>query len=147
MQVKKLIVKLPHRILTDIDLLKFAKLLKIPHFQGVFMRNGLPEGGPYRKESANVNLDDQEGPGTHWCAYTKLSKDIIYFDCFGNLRPPSDLFKYLGVGSVKYKHERYQTFDRFVRGHLCLKFLCNQLNLPNMYCLYKDVKSLLLWPL
>ena len=107
------------------------------------MRIGLPEGGPYRRESVIVNLDDHEGPETHWCGYRKISKEIIYFDSFGNLRPPSDLFKYLGIVSVKYNHERYQNFDTFVCGHLCLKFLCNQLNLPNMYCLYKDVKSLL----
>ena len=72
MQIRKLTVKLPHRALTDVDLLKFAESLKIPHFRGVFMRNGLPEGGLYKNESAIVNLDDRNNTGTHWVAFNKI---------------------------------------------------------------------------
>lgn len=130
-------MKLPRRALTDVDLLKYAKLLKIPHFRGVFMRNGLPHGGPRKFESAIVNLDDRDGPGTHWVAYRKTDGNVVYFDSFGNLRPPIDLTRYLGVGSVKYNHEDHQNYDTFECGHLCLKFLCDQLNRENNYFLYK----------
>ena len=122
--------------LTDADLLKYTKLLKIPHFRGIFMQNALPKGGPRKYESAIVNLDDEKGPGTHWIAFTKKESEVIYFDSFGNLRPPSDLFKYLGVGSIKYNHERYQHYNTFVCGHLCLKFLCNQLKSKSIYTVY-----------
>ena len=58
-------VSLPKRALTDADLLKYARALKIPNFRGVFMRDALPSGGPRYRESAIINLDDKDGPGTH----------------------------------------------------------------------------------
>lgn len=98
--------------------------MNIPYFRGVFMRNQLPKSGPRKKETAIVNLDDKDGPGTHWVAYKKINNEIIYFDSFGNLQPPQDLMKYFGVGSnVKYNHEKYQDYDTVVCGHLCLRFL------------------------
>ena len=130
-------MKLPHRPLTDVDFLKYAKLLKIPHFHGIFMRNALPKGGPRKHESAIFNLDHEKGLGTHWIVFIKKDNEVIYFDSFGNLRPPSDLFKYLGVASIKYNHERYQNYNTFVCGHLCLKFLCNQLKSKSIYTVYK----------
>lgn len=87
----------------------------------------MPKNGPRKNESAIINLDDKDGPGTHWVAYKKRGNKIDYFDSFGNLQPPSDLIKYLGVGSVEYNHERYQDYDTFECGHLCLKFLSGEL--------------------
>lgn len=102
--------------------------MKIPHFRGVFMRNDLPNRRPWKYESAIINLDDKDGPGTHWVAYKKKADEIIYFDSFGNLRPPQDLINYLGAGSiVKYNYENYQKYDTIICGHLCLKFLAGEL--------------------
>ena len=98
-------------------------MLKIPNFRGVFMRNALPRTGPRYSESAIVNLDDVDGRGTHWVAYRKQGDDVVYFDSFGDLRPPLDLILYLGVDEVRYNHQRYQDFNTYVCGHLCLKFL------------------------
>lgn len=99
------------------------------------MRNALPLKGPRPCESAIINLDDADRSGTHWVAYTKLDDDVIYFDSFGDLQPPTDLMEYLGnnVGSVKYNHQRYQNFNGIECGHLCLKFLCNQLHTRSPY--------------
>ena len=97
--------------------------MEIPHFRGVFMRNRLPIGGPYYHESAIVNLDDVSGPGTHWVAYCKHGNKVLYFDSFGDLKPPIDVMLYLGVNEVEYNVERYQKFDTYYCGHLCLKFL------------------------
>lgn len=131
-------MKLPHRPLTDFDLLRYAKTIKIPYFRGVFMRNELPISGPYQYESGIINLDNKEGSGTHWVAYKKFKNETMYFDSFGNLAPPTDLVIYLGDGSlIKYNHERYQNYDSFICGHLCLKFLCNQLNIKSSFNLYK----------
>ena len=92
------------------------------------MRNDMPKSGPLKYESAIVNLDDKDGPGTHWVAYKKMNNQVIHFDSFGNLQPPRDLIKYLGVGStMKYSHERYQDYDTVICGHLCLKFLSGEL--------------------
>ena len=110
------------------DLLKFAKAMKIPHFRGVYMRNELPKSGPLKYESAIVNLDDKDGPGTHWVAYRKINNQVIHFDSFSNPQPPLDFIEYLGVGRiVKYNHEKYQDYDTVVCGHLCLKFLSDEL--------------------
>jgi len=120
-------LKLGHRVLTDVDLSKYAKVLEIPYFRGVYMRNALLKRGPHKHEAAIVNLDDKSGSGTYSVAYRKNNDDVIYFDSFGNLQPPPDLMEYLGVGSVKYNHEQFQNYDQIVCGHLCLKFLSGQL--------------------
>lgn len=102
---------LPHRALTDTDLLKYAKIMEIPHFRGVFMRNDLPINGPFKHESAIINLDNSDGSGTHWVAYKKINNNVIYFDSFGDLQPPLEFVSYMGVGSVKYNYKKYQNYD------------------------------------
>lgn len=77
---------------------------------------------PHRKESGIVNLDKSSGIGTHWVAYYKNGKQVIYFDSYGNLRPPREIVNYLGP-SIVYNHDRYQNDNSVICGHLCLKFL------------------------
>lgn len=117
--------KLPRRALTNIDLLTFAKSFNIPHFRGVFMRDDLPKR--VRKyERGIVNLDSINGPGTHWIAYKKIDRKVLYFDSFGNLRPPAELIKYFnsnGSCIILYNYNIYQSFNTSNCGHLCLKFL------------------------
>ena len=91
------------------------------------MRNALPYDGPKLNEAAVINLDDKSGPGTHWVAYRKKGKDVTYFDSFGNLKPPKELIKYLGVDKIKYNYKNYQKYDSFNCGHLCLQFLAQKL--------------------
>lgn len=105
------------------------------------MRNAMPKE-PRRIESGIINLDDKNGPGTHWVAYKKRGNEIVYFDSFGDLRPPADLVEYFGnVGSVKYNYEKYQNYNTVNCGHLCLKFLCDQLDWPDQYHLYKSTTA------
>ena len=87
------------------------------------MLNALPVGGPKYNESAIINLDDASGPGTYWVAYRERGNNVVYFDSFGDIQPPLDLMLYLDVDEVKYNHERYQDFNTYVCGHLCLQFL------------------------
>jgi len=115
-------VKLPRRPLTDIDVKKFAKLLKIPNFRGVFMRDNLPTQ-PDIKECAIVNLDSVKNAGTHWVAFVKRNSNVIYFDPFGDLTPPLELQKYLRGSIIRYNNEKFQNYNSFNCGHLCLKFL------------------------
>lgn len=89
------------------------------------MRDNLPRR-PYKNECGIVNLDDSSGAGTHWVAYYKRGGDIKYFDSFGNLPPPIEILNYLGT-NIRYNYNVYQKFDTFICGHLCLKFLLNQL--------------------
>ena len=75
------------------------------------MRNASSIIGTRKFESAIVNLYNKDGPGTHWAAYKKVVNNVEYFDICGNLRAPLDLFKYFGVDSIKYNHDRYQNYD------------------------------------
>lgn len=116
-------MKLPKRALFDVDLIKYAKKLKIPHFRGIYMRNSLPQT-PRRYESAIINLDVQEGPGTHWVAYKKHNDKVVYFDSFGALKPPVELVRYFGDKcKIRFNYDNYQNFNTVNCGHLCLEFL------------------------
>lgn len=76
-------------------------------------------------------MDKSSGEGTHWVAYNKCGNSINYFDSYGNLRPPQELSKYFcsnqSKSAIYYNHDNYQKFDSINCGHLCLKFLYNQL--------------------
>lgn len=111
---------LPNRPLSNIDLLKFAEHL--PHFRGVFMRDDLPSK-PWMRECGIINLDNYSGPETHWVAYYKNNKHTRYFDSFGNLRPPIEVMKYFDGNNLSYNYNEEQKFNTYICGHLCLKFL------------------------
>jgi hypothetical protein len=89
------------------------------------MRDRLPKN-VHKNECGILNLDSDSGAGTHWTAYYKRGPEAVYFDSFGNLRPPVELLKYLKSCRVKYNHKQYQTYDTVNCGHLCLKFLYNE---------------------
>jgi hypothetical protein len=91
------------------------------------MRNALPSTKALENESAIINLDDKNGSGTHWTCYKKIGDRVWYFDSMGNIRPPKELFDYLKVDEILYNQQRYQNFNSFICGHLCLKFLYNSL--------------------
>lgn len=109
---------------TDIELLYGVKLLKIPYFRGIFSRNNLPRRGAHKRESAIVNLDDENAGGSHWVAYVKNNRRVDYFDSFGNLRPPRELVQYFGKGvKIYYNYKRYQKWNESNCGQWCLSFL------------------------
>lgn len=116
-------MKLPKRALYSDELFKYVKLLKIPHFKGVFMRDTLPKQKPTSYESAIINLDVSRNMGTHWVAYIKKGNIVEYFDSFGNLKPPKELVNYLGKVKILYNNETYQKYNQNNCGHLCLNFL------------------------
>jgi len=118
-------LKMPVGATTNIQLDHLARRMHVPYFRGVFMRNALPISGARRNESGIVNLDDARGSGTHWVAYAKRGNHVIYFDSFGNLRPPKELVRYFGNGVTKIEYNRtpYQTYNQSICGQLCLQFL------------------------
>lgn len=114
-----------NRALSNLDLEKFVKLLKIPHFRGVFMRDTLPKK-PRKIECWILNHDSAQSTGTHWTALAKINDMAWYFDSFGNLRPPLEVMIYLGARvKLVLNYKKYQNFDSVKCGHLCLKFLFN----------------------
>lgn len=86
------------------------------------MRNSLPRR-PWTVESGIVNLDDKEGPGTHWVAYKKQGCVVKYFDSYGDLRPPMEVLHYFRGNKILYNDTQHQYYNTIVCGHLCLKFL------------------------
>lgn len=71
-----------------------------------------------------LNHDSNKSTGTHWSALAKLKNNAWYFDSFGNLPPPLELKLYLGPKvNIFHNYYRYQNFDTYVCGQLCLKFL------------------------
>lgn len=114
-----------NRPLNELDIIKYTNHL--PHFRGVFMRNNLPNQC-YQKECGIINLDDVDGPGTHWVAYHKNNNITYYFDSFGNLRPPQEFIKYLGSSKIYYNYKNYQNFGTIICGHLCIQFLNDIVN-------------------
>lgn len=123
---KKLI--LSNKALTNEDLSQFADCLKIPFFRGVFMKDELPNQIRIN-ETGVVNLDNTNGPGTHWVCYKKLGNIVYYYDSFGNLPPPKELLHYFRKAHhVYYNYGRQQPWDTSICGHLCLEFLATSVS-------------------
>lgn len=110
--------------MSNLDIQKYVKKLKIANFRGVFMRNTLPQT-PRTNECGVVNLDEIEGDGTHWVAYRKTRDKVVYFDSFGNLNPPKEIVRYFKKCKIYYNYDQYQTYNTYNCGHLALSFLYN----------------------
>lgn len=87
------------------------------------MRNNLPKRCN-KEECGVINLDDRDGPGTHWVSYYKHDRTCFYFDSFGDLQPFPEFVNYIGNDcEINFNYTQYQNYDSVVCGHLCLKFL------------------------
>lgn len=111
--------------MTNLELIKYAKKFKIPHFRGVFMRNELSLMTPRRNETGIINLDSSSGNGTHWVAYSKKNNRVLYSDSFG-LRPPPEVVQYFKGHNLLYSNDQIQEFDSSNCGKLCLLFLIKE---------------------
>lgn len=119
---------LPNKALTNVELQRYAFCLKIPFFRGVFMKDNLPINIKLN-ETAVVNLDNTDGPGTHWVCYKKIGKNVYYYDSFGNIPPPKELLHYFRhTPHIFYNYERQQPLDTVICGHLCLEFLAKSVS-------------------
>lgn len=118
----------PNKALTNMELERYAFCLKIPFFRGVFMKDNLPPNIRLN-ETGVVNLDNTEGPGTHWVCYKKIGETIYYYDSFGDLPPPKELLHYFRqTPHLFYNYERQQASDTLICGHLCLEFLATSVS-------------------
>lgn len=114
------------RPLNELDILHFAGSL--PHFRGIFSRDNLPKHCR-KHECGVINLDDFEGQGTHWTAYYKNGNKCHYFDSFGNLQPPIEFIKYIDDKcTIYYNYKKYQNYNTYICGHLCIQFLYEMTN-------------------
>ena len=90
-------ISTPNEALSSHQLYAFIKDLKIKNFRGIFMRNGLPKRS-LKTECGILNLDVENGSGTHWTCWYKLdSTHCYYFDSYG-LTSPSEFDDYIKNG-------------------------------------------------
>ena len=113
-------VILPNKPLNNFELEDAVKKLKIPCFRGVFLLDTFPKKLS-KKECEIVNFDKSGGPGTHWVAWYKNSKNKIYFDSYG-VQPPIEVINYLG-NPIRYNTDQVQPVGQVFCGHLCLYVL------------------------
>ena len=60
--------------LSNFDLFDWVKKLGIKYFKDIFSHDALPK--KIGMECGIVNIDDIQGPGTHWVCYRNLEKNI-----------------------------------------------------------------------
>ena len=113
-------IVLENKPLSNFDLVKAVKKLKIKCFRGVFLLDTLPNTSK-RKECGIVNFDKSGGDGTHWVAWYKNGKTKIYFDSYG-VQPPIEVINYLGK-PIHYNTNQVQPVGEVFCGHLCLYVL------------------------
>src|SRR6185295_8669282 len=121
---------LPRTSLTNIDIKEYAR--GIDDFRGVFSRDNLPEKAELRG-SYIINLDRQDGNGTHWVTCHVNRNEKYYFDSFG-LPPPGEIVSFLGQrkDSIVYNTSQIQGMAEAICGHLCLMILY-RLNRGSMF--------------
>ena len=106
-------ISVPDKPLTNIELVRYARLLKIPDFRGVFMRDTSPQY-PLNVECDIVNFNTSNQPGGHWVCYYRNKNERIQ--------------RYLKTGSefdrgkevMQRNTDIVQAASTSVCGHLCL---------------------------
>ena len=86
-------VTLPHKTMSDSDIMKYVSILSIPNFRGVLMRDELPNK-VNETECGILNLNTHKQLGSHWVCWYKDGNKRYYFDSFGE-PPPLELLHYL----------------------------------------------------
>lgn len=108
--------------LNSTQLLNLVKKFKIKYFRGIFCRDRLPKRSK-KIECGIINLDTHKNPGTHWTAWFRNKKYVIYHDPMGNISPPVELLRYFRNINIFYNHEPTQRPNSVNCGHMCIKFL------------------------
>ena len=115
--------------------MNWVEYLKIKNLKGVISRDEIPtKVKNILGQSFIINLDNTEGPGTHWVAVKKTTDFVNYFDSFG-LQPPQELVNLCYTFDKLYKYESNQFHDlsSVLCGYYCLYFLkeCERNNYLN----------------
>ena len=108
--------------LSNFDLMGWIKKLGIKHFRGIYSRDGLPH--KIKKECGIINLDDIQGPGTHWVCYRNIDNVVEYFDPFGLIMPNEALTYFNTSGKrIIYSMDEIQNRNTVLCGYWCLYYL------------------------
>ena len=111
--------------------MEWVKKLGIKYLRGIYSRDRLPN--KIKKECGIINLDDVQGPGTHWVCYRNLDSVVEYFDPFG-LIMPSLALKYFNTSGkhIVYSIDEIQNRNTVLCGYWCLYYLLERQNGKNI---------------
>ena len=113
--------------LSNFDLMDWVKKLGLKHFRGIYSRDNLPQ--KIKKECGIINLDDMQGPGTHWVCYRNLDSVVEYFDPFGLIMPNEALKYFRSSGKhIVYSLDEIQNRNTVLCGYWCLYYLFERQN-------------------
>lgn len=120
------------------DLQDTERILHLPNFRGIFMRNTLPAKS-LDEECGIVNLEPDTESGSHWVAYSIKKGKCFYYDSYGG-PIPINLNKYMKTKEeyeknlhVIAKSEIITQLKRFECGQLCLYVLYSVLVSKNNF--------------
>ena len=111
--------------LSNFDIIRICKKLKISNFEGCFMRDEL-RNFCGNEECSIFNTDDSSSPGTHWVAVNVIGGTTYYFGSF-DLEPTEDIKRYCKEPRF-YNLFEFQKLYEVICGHLCLYFLYRMCN-------------------
>ena len=110
---------MPSHSLTNFETQRYYQ--NEPRFNGVLLRNNLPEN---IKDGAYViNLDEYGDVGTHWIALFCNRSEIVYFNSFGVEHVPKEIKEFVGNKNITAKIFRVQANDSVMCGYFCIGFI------------------------
>ena len=115
--------KIPDSALSNVDIEKYVKILKINNFRGCYMRDEFKNLKSNSRECGVLNLNLSNESGSHWTCWFKIKNDKYYFNSFG-LPPPKELVDYLG-SPILYSTFQLQGMNDQNCGKWCLFILKN----------------------
>ena len=115
--------RIPDSALSNTDIEKYVKMLKINNFKGCYMRDELKNSRRNTVECGVLNLNLSNESGSHWTCWFKINSDKYYFNSFG-LPPPKELVDYLG-SPILYSTFQLQGMNDQNCGKWCLFILKN----------------------
>ena len=109
--------------LSNFDIIRICKKLKISNFKGCFMRDELSklDAVSNNDECFIMNLDVSNSSGTHWVAVNIVKGTSYYFDSFG--LPPTEEIKRYCMEPRFYNSFVFQKSNEDICGHMCLYVL------------------------
>ena len=134
-------VNIPGTAMSNLDILYYVEKIQLPHFVGVFMRDGLPSNSWNRNipQFGIMNLNKSNQIGVHWVGWGFVPNNgTYYFDSFG-ADAPIELQKYLKTKEellkktsvIQHNIHVVQMLDSSECGRLCLYVLkCLSRNIP-----------------
>jgi hypothetical protein len=117
--------RIPDKALSNIDINKYVKILKINNFRGCYMREEIKNLKSNNVECGVLNLNLSNESGSHWTCWYKTKTKKYYFNSFG-LPPPKELVDYLG-SPILYSTFQLQGMNDQNCGKWCL-FILKRLN-------------------